>query len=170
MLHQCICALPWSVACTTRRPRPESGSTRATCALVRQPATKRGKRGVAAKYLQWFVIETTARVCERVVCCFGLFSLSWYCLYPYHIVHVNSHLLYNKISYIFAQANAAGTLRAACTPGTLGIDATTMGKHGVTPLGDLASIICTICFLLMHGLACLFHLWLIYLLYKFFIC
>lgn len=43
-------------------------------------------------------------------------------------------------SKIFAMANAAGHLREECGRG---LDSTTQGKHGTTPLGDLATIICS---------------------------
>jgi hypothetical protein len=43
-------------------------------------------------------------------------------------------------SKIFAMANAAGHLREECG---LGLDSTTEGQHGTTPLGDLATIICS---------------------------
>jgi hypothetical protein len=53
-------------------------------------------------------------------------------------------------SKIFAMANAAGHLRSnesQCGSGNVhnhlfGLDGTITGKHGVTPLGDLATIIC----------------------------
>lgn len=45
-------------------------------------------------------------------------------------------------------ANAAGMLRSgatttSCAPGTVGLDGSTTGKNGVTPLGDLATIVCS---------------------------
>lgn len=47
-------------------------------------------------------------------------------------------------SKIFAMANAAGHLRtnaSSCVPDSLGLDAATTGKHNVTQLGDLSTII-----------------------------
>lgn len=49
-------------------------------------------------------------------------------------------------SKIFAMANAAGHLRSeesSCSEGKFGLDSATTGKHGVTPLGDLATIVCS---------------------------
>lgn len=49
-------------------------------------------------------------------------------------------------SKIFAMANAAGHLRAeepSCSPGTAGLDSFTTGKLGKTPLGDLATVVCS---------------------------
>lgn len=49
-------------------------------------------------------------------------------------------------SKIFAMANAAGRLRSNesdCLPLAYGMDGTTVGKHGDTPLGDLATVVCS---------------------------
>eukprot|EP01038_Epipyxis_sp_PR26KG_P011422 gene11422-15306_t len=48
-------------------------------------------------------------------------------------------------SKIFAMMNAAGHLRIneSCTTNEYGLDSITYGKHGSTPLGDLATIICS---------------------------
>ena len=51
-------------------------------------------------------------------------------------------------SKIFAMANAAGHLRTEETPCTaaadkIGLDGSTVGKHDVTPLGDLATVVCS---------------------------
>jgi hypothetical protein len=43
-------------------------------------------------------------------------------------------------SKVVAMANAAGHLREECARG---MDSTTEGKHGTTPLGDLATVICS---------------------------
>eukprot|EP01031_Cornospumella_fuschlensis_P036464 gene36464-44233_t len=49
-------------------------------------------------------------------------------------------------SKIFAMANAASHMRTDETQvadGVLGMDAQTTGKHGATPLGDLATVVCS---------------------------
>jgi hypothetical protein len=49
-------------------------------------------------------------------------------------------------SKIFAMANAAGHLRVNethCIEGTFGLQDSVQGKHGTTPLGDLATVVCS---------------------------
>jgi len=65
---------------------------------------------------------------------------------PYHKYYCNGqssitgHETWSS-SKIFAIANAAGNLHSECS--SAGIDSTTTGKHGTTPLGDLATIVCS---------------------------
>ncbi len=49
-------------------------------------------------------------------------------------------------SKIFAMANAAGHLRSnesTCSTLKYGVDGSVSSKHGVTPLGDLATVVCS---------------------------
>lgn len=81
---------------------------------------------------------------------YGISTPTFFFLFEYFEIHLFAQLFYrNCSSKIFAIANAGGHLRtneSSCVPNSVGVGGGVVsGKHGAnsTPLGDLATVICS---------------------------